>query len=167
MRYRSGWISAAAILAWAGCLPAQTTPGAIQGKVLSADGKPIPRATIYYGRGGHSKAKAAASVLPPILSAKAGLDGSFTLQNLSPGGWIVCAEASGYLDPCHWSAAPAFTVAAGQIAGRKACPPASSAATPFSNGRIAALRSRITPSNLHSTSRFADRIRIFLLRIKR
>jgi len=113
MRNRSGLL-AAAMLASAGSILAQTTPGSIQGKVLSADGKPIPRAAIYYGRSGRTKGKAAASVLPPVLSAKAGLDGSFTLPNLTPGGWIVCAEAAGYLNPCHWSTAPAFTVAAGQ-----------------------------------------------------
>ncbi|MGA2501666.1 MAG: carboxypeptidase-like regulatory domain-containing protein [Tepidisphaeraceae bacterium] len=113
MRYRSAF-TAAAVLASAGGIFAQTTPGAIQGKLLSADGKPIPRASIYYGRSGRTTGKAAASVLPPVLSAKAGLDGSFTLPNLTPGGWIVCVEAAGYLNPCHWSTAPAFTVAAGQ-----------------------------------------------------
>ena len=106
-------LTAAAILMCAGMILAQT-PGAIQGKVLSADYKPIARASIYYGRSGRAKGKATASVLPPVLSAKAGFDGSFTLPNLPPGGWIVCAEAGGYLNPCHWSTAPAFTVAAGQ-----------------------------------------------------
>jgi len=114
MRYRSGFI-AVAVLASASAVMAQTTPGSIQGKVLSADGKPIPRASIYYGRSGRVKGKAAAgAVLPPVLSAKAELDGSFTLPNLLPGGWIVCAEATGYLNPCHWSTAPAFTVGSGQ-----------------------------------------------------
>ena len=47
-----------------------------------------------YGRSGRTKGKAASSVLPPVLSVKAGLDGSFTLPNLAPGGWLVCAEAS-------------------------------------------------------------------------
>ena len=98
----------------AGVARAQTVPGAIQGRVLSADGKPIARASLYYGRSGRTKGKAAASVLPPVLSVKAGLDGSFALPNLAPGGWIVCAEAAGYLKPCHWSTAPAFTIAAGQ-----------------------------------------------------
>jgi hypothetical protein len=114
MRNQSGLTPAAAIFAFAGSILAQTTPGTVQGKVLSPDGKPIPRASIYYGRSGRVKGKAAASVLPPVLSAKAGLDGSFTLANLTPGGWIVCVEAGGYLNPCHWSTAPAFTVASGQ-----------------------------------------------------
>jgi hypothetical protein len=112
MRRLSRYILSAA--AFAGAAWAQTAPGAIQGKVLNTDGKPVPRASLYYGRTGRTKGKAFASVLPPVLSAKAGLDGSFTLPNLAPGGWIVCAEAAGYLDPCHWSTAPAFNVAAGQ-----------------------------------------------------
>jgi hypothetical protein len=83
--------------------------------VLSADGKPIARASIYYGRRGSVKGKAAAgAVLPPVLSAKAGLDGTFSLPNLSPGGWVICVEAAGFLNPCHWSTAPVFTVVAGQ-----------------------------------------------------
>lgn len=115
MRNRAGSMAAAAMVAFAGGIAAQTTPGTIQGKVLTADGKPIPRANIYYGRSGRVRGKASAgAVLPPVLSAKAGLDGSFTLSNLTPGGWIVCVEAAGYLNPCHWSTAPAFTLAAGQ-----------------------------------------------------
>jgi hypothetical protein len=121
MRNRSGLTAAAGILAFAGSILSQTTPGIIQGKVLTADGKPIPRATIYYGRSGRVKGKAAAGVvLPPVLSAKAGFDGSFTLANLTPGGWIVCAEAPGYLNPCHWSTAPAFTVLSGQTVSNAA-----------------------------------------------
>jgi hypothetical protein len=91
----------------------QVSPGTIQGTVLSADRRPIPRATVYYGRSGRSKGNAAASVLPPVLTLKAGLDGTFTLPNLSPGGWTVCIEARGYVNPCHWSAAPSFNVTAG------------------------------------------------------
>lgn len=104
----------AAVLACAATAWTQTAPGAIQGTILSADGKPLPRATLYYGRTGRAKGKAAASVLPPVLSVKAGLDGRFTLSNLPPGGWTVCVEAAGHLNPCHWSTAPAFTVSAGQ-----------------------------------------------------
>jgi hypothetical protein len=119
MRSRSSLIAAAILASAAGAL-GQTTPGAIQGKVVSADGKPIPRASIYYGRTGRTKGKASASVLPPVLSAKAGLDGSFSLPNLTPGGWIVCVEAPGYLNPCHWSTAPAFTIGAGQTVSNAA-----------------------------------------------
>jgi hypothetical protein len=82
--------------------------------VLSVGGKPVARATLYYGRSGRAKGKAAASVLPPVLSVKAGLDGRFTLANLAPGAWTVCVEAAGHLDPCHWSTAPSFIVSAGQ-----------------------------------------------------
>jgi hypothetical protein len=75
----------------------------------------LERANIYYGRAGRVKGKtASAVVLPPVFSAKTGLDGSFALPNLTPGGWVVCAEAVGFLNPCHWSTTPAFTVAAGQ-----------------------------------------------------
>ena len=111
------YAAAAAGAAWA-----QNAPGAIQGKVLSADGKPIPRASLYYGRSSGTNGRASASVLPPVRSVKAGLDGSFALPNLAPGGWIVCAEAAGYLDPCHWSNAPAFTLASGQTISNAVIP---------------------------------------------
>ena len=105
----------AATMTLAGTAWSQVAPGTVQGKVLTADGKPIARANIYYGRSGRVKGKAASAVvLPPVLSAKAGLDGSFALPNLTPGGWVVCAEATGYLNPCHWSTVRALTVATGQ-----------------------------------------------------
>ena len=53
-------------------------------------------------------------VPPPVFSAKAGLAGCFTLSNLPPGGWMVCADAAGYLNPCHWSISPSFNVGSGQ-----------------------------------------------------
>ena len=86
----------------------------IQGTALSAAGKPLPRASIYYARTSPVKGKTTGAVLPPVLSAKAGWDGSFTLSNLPPGSWTVCVEVVGYLDPCHWSTAPTFLVSAGQ-----------------------------------------------------
>jgi hypothetical protein len=102
------------LIASTGGALAQTAPGVIQGIVQSADGKPLSRANVYYGRTGPTKGKAVGMVLPPVLFAKAGMDGRFTLSNLPPGGWTVCAESAGYLNPCHWSTAPAFIVGAGQ-----------------------------------------------------
>ena len=102
-------IVVASVTAWA-----QGAPGVIQGTALSADGKPLPRASLYYGRTSRVKGKPTGAVLPPVLAAKAGLDGRFTLSNLPPGSWTVCAEASGYLNPCHWATAPVFVVGAGQ-----------------------------------------------------
>jgi hypothetical protein len=114
MRHVPILVCGVAIAASSGNAWSQIAPGAIQGTVLSDDGKPVARAKIYYGRTGRVKAKAAASVLPPILAVKTGMDGRFLLPNLTPGGWTVCVEAAGYLNPCHWSTAPAFSVGAGQ-----------------------------------------------------
>jgi hypothetical protein len=88
---------------------------AIRGTVVSSEGKPIPYAAMVYGRAAADKPKATAAIVGPVLTARAASDGSFTLGNLAAGTWLVCVEADGFLDPCHWSfAPPRVTVAAGQ-----------------------------------------------------
>lgn len=107
-----------ALLALAASAWAQAVPtGSIAGTVLSAEGKPLPRAVLVYGPAAPAKAKAIAAMRGPALAARTAADGSFTLAQLAPGNWLICVEAPGHLDPCHWSyAPPVIAVAAGQAA---------------------------------------------------
>jgi len=89
--------------------------GAIRGTVVSPEGRPIPRSILLYGRSASPKPKAVAAITGPISTARTGSDGSFNLTGLATGSWLICVDASGYLDPCHWSfTPPVFTVAVGQ-----------------------------------------------------
>jgi hypothetical protein len=98
------------------CTPGLAQTGSISGVVLRPDGTGISGATLFYGRLAPAKPKAAAAMLAPISTATTGTNGSFALQNLSAGTYLVCAEVPGYLDPCHWSSSPpTFLVTAGQL----------------------------------------------------
>ncbi|MCC6231351.1 MAG: carboxypeptidase regulatory-like domain-containing protein [Verrucomicrobiales bacterium] len=100
-----------ASMVWAQAGPTAT----IRGTVVSSEGKLIPHAALLYGRAAPEKPKATAAIVGPVLTARTASDGSFTLGNLAAGTWLVCVEADGHLDPCHWSfAPPRITVAAGQ-----------------------------------------------------
>jgi hypothetical protein len=60
-------------------------------------------------------------MLPPVMNVVTAQDGSFAIQSLPAGTYLLCVQTSGgvYLDPCHWSASPpTFAVGAGQtVAG--------------------------------------------------
>lgn len=81
--------------------------GSISGTLTGNDGKPLA-------------AQVTANGVPPLRSsgnAKSGANGSFTISNLSPGAYNLCAEvgSAGYLDPCVWEPIPIVVrIAAGQ-----------------------------------------------------
>jgi hypothetical protein len=83
-------------------------PGSISGTLAGDDGKPLA-------------ALVTAFAIPPVhpsSSAKSGTNGAFTIGNLAPGTYQLCAEtgAAGYLDPCAWEPIPPTTqIAAGQV----------------------------------------------------
>lgn len=96
-------------------LPGLAQTASISGVVLRLDGTGIGGVTLLYGRLAPAKPKAAAAMLAPISTATTGTNGSFVLQNLSAGTYLVCAEVAGFLNPCHWSSTPpTFLVNAGQ-----------------------------------------------------
>ena len=72
------------------------TLGSIQGRVLTADNKPVPGAEVTASNGA-----------APLIT-KSGLDGGFQFAGLAAGTYLVCAQSQpGLLNPCLWSAAPA------------------------------------------------------------
>lgn len=98
---------------------AQSPPGIIQGVVVGDDGKPISGARVYAA----VKSTSQRIKAPPTLATRAGNtvnaapDGTFTIPNLQPGSYILCAQTvvSGWLDPCQWAAVvPIVNLASGQ-----------------------------------------------------
>jgi len=88
----------------------------ITGVVRAADGTPIANATLSYGQIAPPRHNAPAAMIPPVASVVSASDGSFSIQNLNAGVFLVCVSVvnSTYLDPCHWStSAPTFTLTAG------------------------------------------------------
>jgi len=82
-------------------------PASISGTLVGDDGVNLAGSVIVQRNG------------PPAGSgqAQAGNDGKFTVSNLQPGTYTMCAAVKGraYLDPCLWSHTPATVqVGAGQ-----------------------------------------------------
>jgi len=105
------------------CMVAAT---GITGTVVDDAGRAIAGARVLINHGPSVKPPVAA---PPVITGPLAAtvvgdaSGSFRADNLPPGQYIACAQATapGFLDPCHWSAtAPSFALSAGQtISGIK------------------------------------------------
>jgi hypothetical protein len=89
---------------------AQSTTGTISGTVVGDNGSPIAGARVFAGL----KQTSQAVKSPPTLVSKvsttvlADAKGAFSISNLPGGLYVLCAQTatSGWLDPCHWAAAP-------------------------------------------------------------
>ena len=95
--------------------------GTVLGSVADDNGNPVAGARVFVSSAPPGTAPQFA--VPPVITGKqvattaSDSSGAFSVGNLPPGQYIVCAEAptQGLLDPCLWAAsAPTFTVAAGQ-----------------------------------------------------
>ncbi len=80
--------------------------GTLRGRVLSAEGEPIPEATLYPTR---VQDEGGTTFLCPVsaifLSVKTGQDGSFHFPHLFAGRWQLAVRAKGYSDqPSDWLA---------------------------------------------------------------
>ena len=90
-------------------LAAQTSAtgtASISGTVLGDDGKTLAAVITVIRSGARSGGH-----------TSAGADGRFTISNLAPGTYSLCAlvKTGGYLNPCAWSAAlPTLNIAAGR-----------------------------------------------------
>jgi hypothetical protein len=89
----------------------QTVTASIAGTVVdSKTSKPVPAALVIASRAG----------APPLTkNTKSGGDGTFLIQGLTAGNYLVCVQTAGdrYLDPCQWNATPAaVTLASAQAA---------------------------------------------------
>lgn len=90
---------------------AKTGAGSISGTVIDAKTqKPVPAALVTASRAG----------APPFTrNTKAGADGAYQIEGLTPGNYLVCVQAFGdqYLNPCEWNGSPAgVTLGSGQAA---------------------------------------------------
>ena len=102
------------------CLWGVTAGGSLIGSVVDDSGHPMAGARVLIS---HTPSIQSPVPAPPVITGPlaamvtSDANGAFHSDTLAPGQYIACAEApaSGFLDPCHWSAsAPAFTVSAGQ-----------------------------------------------------
>lgn len=89
----------------------QTVTASIAGTVVdSKTSKPVPAALVIANRAG----------APPLArNTKTGGDGTFLIQRLAAGNYLLCVQVAGdrYLNPCQWNGAPAaVTIAAAQAA---------------------------------------------------
>jgi hypothetical protein len=95
---------------------AQPATGSITGIVRAQDGTLIASANLSYGQIAPPRPNAPPAMILPVASVVSTSNGSFSIQNLKAGVYLVCVSVRGttYLDPCHWSAsAPTFTLTAG------------------------------------------------------
>jgi len=86
-------------------LSAQTEPsGAIQGRVVDSEGRPVFGAMVQTSRQPGFGAETELTVARADTSG----DGSFDLTGLNPGIYRLCAQQMGsaLLDPCEWCDAP-------------------------------------------------------------
>src|SRR5260370_18369930 len=99
------------ICGFAEVLSAQTI-GWMSGTLKDTSGAPVPDAIVT----AYLQAKSSNGKFPPAFNAKTGSDGSFTLNALAAGTYVLCAERAdlALLNPCFWSAkATSATVPAG------------------------------------------------------
>jgi len=114
--YRCALFAGAAIFTQSLLIMAQNTAG-VQGAVVDAvSGKPVPGAVVLV-------TSTSPAIKAPALtkSTVTGLDGGYQIQAMPAGTYSLCVQAPrptprvGYLNSCHWGAAPAnIMLAAGQ-----------------------------------------------------
>lgn len=89
--------------------------GAIAGVVTDDSGKVVPHAMVI----AYLRYSSSGETTPVLKSAESRSDGSFSIDELDPGSYLVCAELEGraLLNPCDWSAKPpAWNLAPGELA---------------------------------------------------
>jgi hypothetical protein len=97
---------------WHAGLQGQGPAGRVEGKIVTEDGQPVKGAYLVASQRPGSQGPVARK-----KGAASGADGSFSVQDVPPGIYTLCTQASDkeLLDPCRWSAAPpSVTVGAGQ-----------------------------------------------------
>ena len=103
---------------FASALPAvaQQGTGSISGVVQAPGGTAVAGAVLSYGQLAPPRPNAPAAMIAPVALVVSAFNGSFSIQNLNAGMYLVCVSVKNgaYLDPCHWSSsAPTFTLTAG------------------------------------------------------
>jgi len=78
-------------------IPEPVTLGAIRGRVVSSDGRPLPNATVM---------AQGVSATPSIKMKQVDVEGAFVLEDLPAGLYIVMATAPGYIDETMTTADP-------------------------------------------------------------
>jgi hypothetical protein len=100
------------IFGFAAALLAQST-GAVSGGLKSTSGAPVAGAIVAAYLQGTTSTNGS---FPPVFNTLTGSDGSFALNGLLAGTYVLCAQEAtiGLLDPCSWSTKPtSVTVTSG------------------------------------------------------
>jgi hypothetical protein len=105
------------VLAAAGSVAgrAQSVQGTISGVAQTPDGKPLASATVFAIIMSSPPRPLGQNSALPVLSTLSKNDGSFTISNVPPGSYRICARHIGlaFLDPCTWGTAPSVVVGNG------------------------------------------------------
>jgi hypothetical protein len=127
MSSRTTFYAAVTVLAFVSVGPAnaQSVAGSIKGNLYGEDGSPIggARVTANVELPRNKAIPAPIATGSTLATATTAADGSFMLDELPAGSYVLCAQAQQavHLDPCHWlQTPPSVVLAAGQnITGHK------------------------------------------------
>jgi hypothetical protein len=116
-RFRTGFLLPVLLTASSICMLAQSVQGTISGTVYGPDAKPLAGTTVWANIVSPVSRPVDRNSGVPVLTTVSATDGSYTLSNVPPGDYVVCARnaAVAALNPCAWGGAPLVQIATGRL----------------------------------------------------